>query len=76
MEQNLKTPVDEHPTAANDQEDTDPEPARVPDAYPGHEVRQGEIILNTPLRKRLFFGGLIAIPILVIIAAGISIANS
>lgn len=61
---------------ANDGDVTSPEPPQDPQAYPGRDVRQGEIIINTPLRRRLFFGGLIAIPVLVIVVAAISIATS
>ena len=64
------------PKAANDRDDIDPAPGQDPEAYPAREVRQGEIIINTPLRRRLFFGGLIGIAILLIIIAGMSIANS
>ncbi|GGD03303.1 hypothetical protein [Aquisalinus flavus] len=64
------------PRPANDHDGTGPEPPQDPDAYPGRDVRQGEIIINTPLRRRLFFGGLIAIPVFVIVIAAISIATS
>ncbi len=35
--------------------------------YPAEKARQGRIVLNTPLRKALFFGGLIAFVLLAVI---------
>ncbi len=32
--------------------------------HSGEQLRQGRIVLNTPLRRRLFFGGLIGFVIL------------
>ncbi len=36
-------------------------------AYPAEKARQGEIILRTPLRKAIFFGGLVALVLLAVI---------
>jgi len=35
--------------------------------YSAEEVRQGEIILRTPLRRWIFFGGLIGFVVLAVI---------
>lgn len=38
-----------------------------PEPYPAEKARQGEIILNTPTRRTIFFGGLAAFVLLVIV---------
>lgn len=38
-------------------------------SYPAQDVRQGEIILRTPLRRWIFIGGLAGFVILAVIAA-------
>lgn len=40
---------------------------RKPD--PADRVRQGEIILRTPLRRLIFFGGLVGLVVLAIVLA-------
>ncbi len=35
--------------------------------YPAEQARQGRIVLDTPTRRRIFFGGLIAFVVLVLI---------
>jgi hypothetical protein len=41
--------------------------------YPAEKARQGEIILRTPLRKAIFFGGLIAFVLLAVIFSMLSL---
>jgi hypothetical protein len=45
-----------------------------PPPYPAEKARGGEIILRTPLRRIIFFGGLIGIALLVLVLgmAGVS----
>lgn len=38
-----------------------------PEPYPAEKARQGEIILNTPSRRMIFFGGLLAFVVLAIV---------
>jgi len=35
--------------------------------YPAEKARQGHIVLNTPARRAIFFGGLAAFVVLVIV---------
>jgi hypothetical protein len=37
------------------------------EGYPAEQARQGRIVLNTPARRYIFFGGLIGIVALLII---------
>jgi hypothetical protein len=47
-----------------------PQPAPPPkQAYPADKARGGEIILDTPLRRRVFIGGLAGAVVLVLILA-------
>ncbi|MFD0391667.1 hypothetical protein ACFQ4K_33565 [Tistrella bauzanensis] len=58
-------PAMESPTAARPAysgEDTGP-------AYSGQDTSQGEIILRTRQRRRIFIGGLVALVVIVILAA-------
>ncbi len=36
-------------------------------AYPGEKARQGTIVLNTPARRYIFFGGIIGFVLLVFV---------
>lgn len=38
-----------------------------PEPYPAEKARQGEIILRTPARRIIFFGGLIGIVLLLLV---------
>ncbi len=42
-------------------------PAGEPQPYPAEKARGAEIVLRTPARKVIFFGGLIGIVLLVLI---------
>jgi hypothetical protein len=45
-----------------------PQPAPPPnEPYPADQVRGGEIILNTPLRRWVFIGGLVGAIVLVLV---------
>ncbi len=39
-----------------------------PKTYPADKVRQGEIILRTPMRRAIFIGGMLAALALVLLA--------
>lgn len=39
------------------------------EGYPAERARQGRIVLNTPLRRYIFFGGLIGFVVLIAIIA-------
>ena len=44
------------------------QPAPPPkESYPADKVRGAEVVLNTPLRKGIFFGGLIGAIVLVLV---------
>lgn len=42
---------------------------REPPTYSGEQVRQGRIVLNTPARRWIFFGGLIGFVLLAYVLA-------
>jgi hypothetical protein len=44
-----------------------PPPPKQPEPYPAEKARGGEIILRTPARRVIFFGGLIAFAVLVFV---------
>ncbi|WP_349370213.1 hypothetical protein [Salinarimonas sp.] len=54
--------------------DETPRPDR-PREYSAERARQGEIILNTPTRRALFFGGLIAFVLIALIGAILGVAG-
>ena len=51
-------------------------PVQTPEPYPAEKARGGEIILNTPTRRFIFFGGLIGIFVLVVALRLISLSGS
>lgn len=61
---------DETRTRNNGRTGNDPADQTVP-TYSAERVRQGRIILNTPLRRAVFIGGLIAFVLLALIAAAV-----
>lgn len=42
-------------------------PSKEPLVYPAGKARQGQIVLNTPARRFIFFGGLVAFVLLAIV---------
>ncbi|WP_274426136.1 peptide ABC transporter permease [Chelativorans sp. YIM 93263] len=42
---------------------------RKPATYPASKARQGYVVLKTPLRRAIFFGGLIGLVVLSIVLA-------
>ena len=42
-------------------------PTREEDGYPGEKARQGYIVLNSPVRRWVFFGGIIGFVLLVFV---------
>jgi hypothetical protein len=48
-------------------EKTPPGGERPAEPYSGEKARQGNIVLNTPLRRTIFIGGLAAIVLLVLV---------
>ena len=44
--------------------------------YPADEARGAEVILNTPLRKWIFFGGLIGAILLVLVLSLVRLGSS
>jgi hypothetical protein len=55
-------PLTDHPGRPGD-----PPPPRPAPTLGGEEARQGRIILNTPTRRWIFFGGLVAFVLFVLI---------
>ena len=51
-------------------------PVQTPEPYPAEKARGGEIILNTPARRLIFFGGLIGIFVLVVALRLIAMAGA
>lgn len=37
--------------------------------YPAEKARQGYIVLNTPTRRAIFFGGLVAFVVIVVVVS-------
>jgi hypothetical protein len=56
------------------QRDDESRPDR-PRDYPAERARQGEIILNTPTRRAVFFGGLVAFVLIALIGAVLGVAG-
>ena len=52
------------------------QPAPSPkEPYPADEVRGAEVILNTPLRKWIFFGGIVGAILLVLVLSFIRLGS-
>lgn len=62
------------PKRDDETRDETPRPDQ-PREYPAERARQGEIILNTPTRRALFFGGLIAFVLIALIGAILGVAG-
>ncbi|MCW5713159.1 MAG: hypothetical protein KIT43_01410 [Bauldia sp.] len=44
-----------------------PNPSPDENGYPAEKARQGYIVLRTPLRRWIFFGGLVGVVILLVV---------
>jgi hypothetical protein len=65
-------PLNDEPRRDPDDKTPEPHDRR---EYSAERARQGEIILNTPTRRALFFGGLVAFVLLAVIGAVLGVAG-